>query len=675
MKKTSVLLIIVCVSQLCLAQNKEVLVAKLKNAKQDSVKSNILNELSKDAIKNGSSEGMSYGKQAQFISEKINYIHGMANAYSNIGYCYLLENNYDSATYYFNKGIVKTTNTKHKSINSELLNRKAAVFYYTGITDSSLWYFKKALTQYEALKDSNAVIKSLNNIGAISLRTGDMDAAIGYFFKCLSYDEKQKNEMAVAMDCNNIGIILTDKKDYTSALSYLQKALQIKKENKDTLEILKTNINIANVYYQKKDYANSINQYLNALKLGNNIKKYADEYSQITNNLGECYSSIGEYKSAMNYLNASLEIKQKLGKKSGIAATFGNIGQIYYCQNNYQKAIEYYTESNKLAIETSDLQFQKNAQQILVTCYLNINQKEKAVNAFSKFMILQDSLFNETSAKQVSETQIKYETEKKETENKLLQQQNNIKTLENENNTQRLKVQTQTIFILIACIIIATIIVLWQISLARIKKQKRALEIEKKLQQDRERISRDLHDNVGGQLSYVMFSLEGNEDASIDKRKEKAHNLANTLRSVTGNLRETIWALNQEKLTVQDISDKLKTYSRNVFAYSDTKIKFEEFIENDQALNPACALNLFRICQEVINNVFKHAQASELVITMIKNKKISIVIADNGIGFAKEFASMESYGLTNLKVRADEINATLIINSEIHKGTKITLVV
>jgi tetratricopeptide (TPR) repeat protein len=512
--KKTISIFIICLAQVYLAQNKEALVAKLNNTKQDSVKSNILNELSKDAIKNGSSEGKLYAKQAQVISEKISYIQGMANAYSNLGYCYLLENNYDSALFYFNKGIVKTTNTNHKSINSELLNRKAAVFYYTGITDSSLWYFKKALNQYEALKDSNAVIKSLNNIGAISLRTGDMDGAIVCFFKCLSYDEKQKNKMAIAMDCNNIGIILTDKKDYTSALSYLQKALQIKKENKDTLEILKTSINIANVYYQKKEYPNSISQYLQALKLGNNIKKYADEYSQITNNLGECYSSIGEYNIAMNYLNASLEIKQKLGKKSGIAATLGNIGQVYYRQLNYQKAIVYYTESNKLAIETSDIQFQKNAQQILVVCYLNLNQKEKALDAFSKVTLLQDSLFNETSAKQISETQIKYETEKKETENKLLQQQNNIKTLENENNNQKLKVQTQTIFILIACIVIATIIVLWQISLARIKKQKRALEIEKKLQQDRERISRDLHDNVGGQLSYVMFSLEGNEEST-----------------------------------------------------------------------------------------------------------------------------------------------------------------
>jgi hypothetical protein len=88
--KKTISIFIICLAQVYLAQNKEALVAKLNNTKQDSVKSNILNELSKDAIKNGSSEGKLYAKQAQVISEKISYIHGMANAYSNLGYCYLL---------------------------------------------------------------------------------------------------------------------------------------------------------------------------------------------------------------------------------------------------------------------------------------------------------------------------------------------------------------------------------------------------------------------------------------------------------------------------------------------------------------------------------------------------------------------------------------------------------
>ena len=172
-----------------------------------------------------------------------------------------------------------------------------------------------------------------------------------------------------------------------------------------------------------------------------------------------------------------------------------------------------------------------------------------------------------------------------------------------------------------------------------------------------------------------MFSLEAKEESSKEKREEKSHMLANALRGVTGNLRETIWALNQEKLTVQNIADKLKVYARNMFIYSGTKIKFEENIVNDTNLEPALALNIFRICQEIINNVFKHADASELTIAIVKQNKLNITITDNGKGFNKSEKEAENYGLANLRNRADEINATLTIKTEINKGTSIVLVV
>ncbi|MBK6520895.1 MAG: hypothetical protein IPG08_00410 [Sphingobacteriaceae bacterium] len=300
--------------------------------------------------------------------------------------------------------------------------------------------------------------------------------------------------------------------------------------------------------------------------------------------------------------------------------------------------------------------------------YQSKNDFKKALFYHQLFTNARDSLRNQEAFASINDTRTKYETEKKESENKLLVQQNNIKTLENEK-------KQQTIFLLIAIIFIVTIIVFWQLSIARIKKQKRQLEAEKQLQKDRERISRDLHDNVGGQLSYVMFSLEAKEESSKEKREEKSHMLANALRGVTGNLRETIWALNQEKLTVQNIADKLKVYARNMFIYSGTKIKFEENIVNDTNLEPALALNIFRICQEIINNVFKHADASELTIAIVKQNKLNITITDNGKGFNKSEKEAEKYGLANLKNRADEINATLTIKTEINKGTSIVLVV
>jgi signal transduction histidine kinase len=107
-----------------------------------------------------------------------------------------------------------------------------------------------------------------------------------------------------------------------------------------------------------------------------------------------------------------------------------------------------------------------------------------------------------------------------------------------------------------------------------------------------------------------------------------------------------------------------------------SKIIFEEHFKIDKALNPAFALNLFRICQETINNAFKHANATEIYVSVEQREKIIITISDNGVGFNKDnLQENNQYGLTNLFSRAKAINASINIESAINQGCKITIVV
>ncbi len=191
-KKVYLILMLLLGARLCFSQSKELLLEKLKSAKEDTVKVNLLNTLAKEAVGNHATDARLFATKALVLAQKTNYVNGLAKACSNIGYCFLNESLFDSALFYFNKGLLISADTKHKHIHAELLNRKGVTFYYKGLTDSSLCYFKKSLVQYEALKDSSQILAALNNIGAISLRTGDMDGALTCFFKCLACDEKQK---------------------------------------------------------------------------------------------------------------------------------------------------------------------------------------------------------------------------------------------------------------------------------------------------------------------------------------------------------------------------------------------------------------------------------------------------------------------------------------------------
>jgi len=392
------------------------------------------------------------------------------------------------------------------------------------------------------------------------------------------------------------------------------------------------------------------------------------------NNLGLCYMELNEYDRALDLFNKSLEIKKKYNLEKGLANTLGNIGITYSKQKNYPQAIKYSLEVEELAITTGELEVQKNARVILTECYLKTNQSNLAFESFQKLKELNETFYNLNSAQQVAEIQTKYETEKKENENKLLLQQNDIKQLEIIANGQKIKSKNITIIILIISILLITIIVLWWINLTNLRKKEKELALVQKIQKEKERISRDLHDNVGGQLSYVLYSLDGITSEDSHKREEISKSINDSVRQVISNLRETIWAINDENIPVQDFSDKLKVYARTIFRHSTVEVKFQEKIENAIMLNSLVGLNLFRICQEIINNVFKHAEASMVTISIESTDKIYVTLSDNGKGFELD-SENEGYGLTNIKKRAEETGIAVEMNSAKGSGVTYKLIV
>jgi signal transduction histidine kinase len=493
----------------------------------------------------------------------------------------------------------------------------------------------------DALNNNNEALKiaeQSNNYAQITyahLQVGKMQYFLGFKPLALKsfYSAKQFSAIGHVDSLNyiinnNIGAIYTEMLQNDSALMYMNKALAILQ----------------------------------------NTKRYG-ALSQVESIFGDFYmNNMGNLPEAKKHIDEALRLANLSGNvKFKVFASNKLIG--YYEKNNNKVlAMQIAQESVTMLDSVAGYMEEKMYANRVLSGYLSKAGSPKANEAFDTAWHLRDSVFKNETANKVANYKVLYDTEKKENENKLLQQENSL-------NKLKIEARNKTITGLLISVALIVLLIMWRLNVIKLKKKLAEIETEKKLQYDRERISRDLHDNVGGQLSYVMFSLEGNEELSKEKQIEKSHHLATALRGVTGNLRETIWALNKEELTIQDISDKLKLYTRNMFAYNDIKLKFNDTIENDIPLNPAFALNIFRICQEVINNVFKHAQATELNVSISKKENIQITITDNGIGFTTNTNDSNSFGLSNLQTRANEINATLTIKSEINKGTSITLIV
>lgn len=212
----------------------------------------------------------------------------------------------------------------------------------------------------------------------------------------------------------------------------------------------------------------------------------------------------------------------------------------------------------------------------------------------------------------------------------------------------------------------------------KLRLQIRKMEVENKLRNERERISRDLHDHVGAQLANIISGLSLVDKYNQRDESAKAIELVSSLQGDAQNtitqLRDTIWALNQKELTVDVFMDHLKTYFKSQSALSSLlEIKYEVENDGENILSSTQALNVFRIVQEAAQNTLKYANATTLIISMkCIAEQITLNIKDNGC-FKKETNSYYSgYGMGNIRKRTEEMDGEFELLTE--NGTEIKII-
>ncbi len=208
----------------------------------------------------------------------------------------------------------------------------------------------------------------------------------------------------------------------------------------------------------------------------------------------------------------------------------------------------------------------------------------------------------------------------------------------------------------------------------RMKSQLRELEMKQKVQSERERISRDLHDNVGSQITHIISSLD-NMTYQAEKEEvdgKKLEDLSDFARSTMHHLRETIWVVNKDAISLSEFADKAKDHGKRVTEHIALEYTVKLSGSGEYRLNPSVAMNLFRVFQEAFNNAVKHASATKIMVDVSSlDNQISLSINDNGAGF--NGAKREGhYGISNMQERAEEMNGTLDIQSS-NNGTTILI--
>ena len=204
-------------------------------------------------------------------------------------------------------------------------------------------------------------------------------------------------------------------------------------------------------------------------------------------------------------------------------------------------------------------------------------------------------------------------------------------------------------------------------------------ELDKKLQEERIRISRDLHDNIGAQMATVKrginFIIDQGSRLTTEQTQHNMKELEKISTQINQELRDTIWVVQNEQIEISGFITRLKNYVyQMVGPESPYRISYTTSGNLDILIGPFSALNLHRICQETLNNVLKHAEATEINISIeVTHSQLIISISDNGKGYDASVVKA-GYGLGNIRNRAEQIGAIVYFNRLQLRGSSIEII-
>ena len=625
------------ISALC-AQNKTIdsLLELLKNDKPDTNKVIHLNKLCWDYLSIGNyTPALENGNAALQLALQLNFKNGIATSYTDIGLVYYKRSDYEKA----------------------LENHFAS------------------LKIQEELHDKNGIATSYNNIGVIYHDQGNYDKALENHFASLKIREETQDKNGIAASFNNIGLIYYDEGNYEKALENYLASLKMREETGDKQAIGTLYNNIGLIYSNRGKIEEALENYLASLKICENIgdkQGIAASY----NNIGDVYRSKNKPDKALENYFASLKICEEIGDKEGIAMGNIAIANVYSDKLNYGKASEWLEKGLQFAKETG-------AKQLLLEVYKGLSEVSEKTNDYRNaykyhqlYSGFKDSIFNEKNAQQIAELQTKYETEKKEKENKLLIQQNLL---------QQAKIEKRTLMLIILISILIFTIAISLLLYYRYKlKQQTLMEQEMNSQQqlrfkaiidaeekERRRIAQELHDGLGQLLSTAKLNISVLEDSPPDEKQVKnalalIDNAIDEVRTISHNMMPGV-------LIRLGLISALRELVRKI---SDSnKIKVELTADCDERLSELSEIAIYRIVQESVNNMIKYSQGSGIMININKNRSdLFLEINDNGIGFDTSLIENSSgIGWKNIYARTSLLQGIIQVTSAPSKGTSVNI--
>ncbi|TNF46454.1 MAG: tetratricopeptide repeat protein [Bacteroidetes bacterium] len=637
------------------------------NAQEGSVKEK-LEKLKKDIRQStyyDSSAVFKKGQEAIELARKNNLPSEEATIYQFYGNFYYFSYNVEKAKANYSKSI----EIARKAGDLELVNStkiRLAFIESAGDVVKAEKKFKELLVEAEKNNFPVNQIEIYNGLGNLYSDRMIRDTAMNYYLKGLKLAEKDNRKYHQAMMLNNIGLLkFSDKKISEAAKDFERAVKLITNMNEDRL-MLNLNNNLGLVFKELKDYNSSIQYYqntlLNARKLG-----FPQAVSVAYLNLSDSYLKNKDFATAEIYADSAINRLRELKEMNFL-------GMGYLIKSNIHLDQQHLIEANMYADSLKYFASYYSSPNNMLEYYKlksDIKKKEgdfkNAMFFLDKYYHIKDSLEEITNDDKLAELQVIYGKEKADAD--LENEKNKNSLLSKENELKRTRMNLIIIISVFLILGVSSILYIRYMRIVRNQKEFFTQKLIENTDNERSRISKDLHDDIGQSLSIIKSKINMFNSGKIQDLEgldKEVGEVIEQTRAISHQLHPS--AVAKMGLERSIVSLLEKTQSNTGIVCSISVKKDVEAIDNE------VKTQVYRIIQECINNTIKHANATALKVSLSQHSgSITMTYQDNGKGMSDE-KNNSGIGMLTIKERAAAIKGKIQTPST-DKGFKLILTI
>jgi len=618
--------------------NRDSLWLALKNAKTDSNKVKLYIQLGQQYETNNPDSALLLYENALKLSKEINYTRGVISYYTNATYVYNMFGKYDTAL---------------------ILNLKSVEIA-------------------KAFGDPERLAACLGNVAASYTNLEQPEKAIEINLQILPLYEKLRNSTNLGIIHDNLSVLYTSVKQFEKAMKSAQRATDIFREVRNDYSLVSALNNLALAQMSLWKFADAAQQL-----------KEAEQVARRTNNLHMLMYTFlnssnlriikGDFAAIKGYCENALTLARQLQDPSSELIALRGLAIYYFYRNNADEAERYANQSLKIASELNSFKHIGAAYSVLSDVAIFEGDFTRHHRLMIKSDSIRDLILNEALARNIQNIEAKYETEKKEQKILDLQQEAEIKDL----SLQRNRLLNGVLFGTLVSIVLIALLArrnyyqkkrllrnenqINEARIAQLESEKQILAGEaviKGQEEERGRLAKDLHDGLGGMLSGVKFSLanmKSNVMLDADNMLLFERSL-NMLDHSIAELRRVAHNMMPEVLVRFGLSEAVKSYCESLRDSQVFRINYQS-IGMEARLAEKTEIFIFRIVQELLNNITKHAQASHVLVQLAQHDhEVGVTVEDNGVGFdtSKDYSGA---GLSSVRSRVEYLKGKMDIQS------------